>query len=145
MMTSVFPKYRILPHTADGKFEAFGQTLEEAFAHAALATASFMWEWSKVKAVFPRSVRLRGRDREQVLVKFLGEIIYLWETEGFLLGEVAELQIGESGNGIELTAVFRGDHFSSDYEIHGDVKAVTYNEMKIEKGDGFTVQVVVDI
>jgi SHS2 domain-containing protein len=138
-------KYRILPHTADGKFLAFGRTLEEAFANAALATASFMWDWSKVKAVVPRSIRLRGRDREQVLVKFLGEIIYLWETEGFLLGEVTVFEIGESGNEIELSAVFRGDNLSPDYEIHGDVKAVTYNEMKIETGDGFSVQVVVDI
>ncbi len=144
-MSNDRPKYRILPHTADGKFRAFGRTLEEAYANAALATTSFMWDWSKVKAVVPRSVRLRGRDHEQVLVKFLGEILYLWETEGFLLGEVAELEIKESGNEIELDAIFRGDHRSPDYEIHGDVKAVTYHEMKIEKGDGFTVQVVIDI
>jgi SHS2 domain-containing protein len=145
MMANDPPKYQILPHTADGKFRAFGRTLEEAYANAALATASFMWDWSKVKAAVPRSIRLRGRDREQVLVKFLGEIIYLWETEGFLLGEVAVLEIGESGSEIELDAVFRGDYISPDYEIHGDVKAVTYNEMRIEKGDGFTIQVVVDI
>jgi len=38
-------RYRILPHTADGKFRAFGATREEAFANAALAAASLMWDW----------------------------------------------------------------------------------------------------
>jgi len=42
-------KYRILPHTADAKFQAFGASLEEAFANAALATASLMWDWGKAK------------------------------------------------------------------------------------------------
>ena len=42
-------KYRFLPHTADGKFQAFGGTLEEAFANAALATASLVWDWTAIE------------------------------------------------------------------------------------------------
>ena len=33
-------RYKFLAHTADAKFQAFGETLEEAFGNAALATAS---------------------------------------------------------------------------------------------------------
>ncbi|MGB2763781.1 MAG: archease, partial [Candidatus Aminicenantaceae bacterium] len=32
-------RYRFLEHTSDAKFQAFGNTLEEAFCNAALATA----------------------------------------------------------------------------------------------------------
>ncbi len=138
-------RYRILPHTADGKFQAFGLTLEEAFSNAALATASFMWDWSGVEPRVRYPVRVRGGDLPQLLVKFLGEVIYLLEMKSFLLGGVDGLTINRSGGRFELVADFWGDEASGGYDIHGDVKAVTYNEMKIEECGGFTIQVVVDM
>jgi SHS2 domain-containing protein len=138
-------RYQILPHTADGKFRAYGRTLEEAFANAALATASLMWDWQKIEPKVTYAVRVAGRDREQLLVKFLGEIIFLLGTQKFLLAAVDGLRIREYGHGWLLEAEFRGDALSGRYEIYGDVKAVTYNEMKIEACDGVVVQVVVDM
>ena len=140
-------KYVILPHTADGKFQAFGRTVEEAFGNAALATASLMWDWKKVGADISYPVRIQGKDLEQLLVKFLSEIIYLVETEAFLLGAVEELSIRKRSDVYSLKARFLGDDLSKNYEVYGVVKAVTYNEMKIEKteGCGFLVQVVVDM
>jgi SHS2 domain-containing protein len=138
-------KYEILPHTADGKFRAYGRTLEEAFVNAALATASLMWDWGRVEPTLRRAFRVCGRDREQLLVKFLGEIIYLLDTERFLLGAVDGLEIREAGSGWTLQGVLLGDTLSNRYEIYGDVKAVTYSDMKIEECDGFTLQVVVDM
>ena len=140
-------RYRILPHTADGKFQAYGATLEETFGNAALALASLMWEWEKVEPRTRYSVRVRARDLEQLLVKFLGEVVYLFETRRFLLAEATSLTIetGEAESSIEAT--FLGDSLSDRYELHGAVKAVTYHEMRIEDSDcgGYTVQVVVDM
>ncbi len=138
-------RYRILPHTADGKFRAFGRTLEEAFANAALAMASLMWDWDKVEPKLALPVRLEARDREQLLVKFLGEALYFLDTRRFLLASVEGLSIRGTPGGWTLEAVFRGDTYSERYEIHGDVKAVTYHEMRIEEGDGVALQVVVDM
>jgi SHS2 domain-containing protein len=139
-------KYRILPHTADGKFRAFGATLEEAFAHAALALASLMWDWRKVEPAGSVEVEVRGRDREQLLNKFLEEIIVAFEIRSFLLASVENLTIREAAGAFLLRAVFRGDGLRPGTELLGDVKAVTYNEMKIEEnGCGWMVQVVVDM
>ncbi len=140
-------RYRILPHTADGKFQAFGATLEEAFGNAALATASLMWDWAKVEPRARYAVRVKARDLEQLLVKFLGEVIYLFETKRFLLGEVASLTIERAEASSRIEAVFIGDVLSERYPLFGGVKAATYNEMKIEESDCglYTVQVVVDM
>jgi protein archease len=138
-------RYTILPHTADAKFRAFGNTLEEAFSNAALAMASLMWDWRLVEQSLTEPVRVTGRDREQLLVKFLGEVIYLLDTKRFLLTAVRDLRMGEKDGAWTLTAELLGDTMSDRYEIFGGVKAVTYNEMKIEECDGFTVQVVVDM
>ncbi len=138
-------RYLILPHTADGKFQAFGKTLEEAFGNAALALASLMWDWSTVEPKIRHFVHVTGADREQLLVKFLGEVIYLFETKRFLLGKVDGLGIRPQFDGFSLEAVLAGEALSPGREISGGVKAVTYHELKIEEGDGFTVQVVVDM
>jgi SHS2 domain-containing protein len=138
-------RYRILPHTADGKFQAYGRTLEEAFGNAALATASLIWDWSKVEPRVHHFVHARGIDREQLLVKFLGDVLYLFETRRFLLGKVEGLKIRPEFEGFSLEALLGGDTISDRYELYGDIKAVTYHELKIEECDGFTVQVVVDM
>lgn len=140
-------RYRILPHPADGKFRAFGATGEEAFSNAALAAASLMWDWWSIKNLRSIPVTVHGRDLEQLLYKFLEEILYLLDTQNFLLGSVEDLKIIEAAGGaFRLDSVFWGDEAGGRYEIFGDVKAVTYNEMKIEHGcDGWSVQVVVDM
>jgi len=138
-------RYRILPHTADGKFQAYGRTLEEAFGNAALALASLIWDWSTVEPEVRHLVQFTGTDREQLLVKFLGEVIYLFETRQFLLGAVEGLGIHPRSDGFGLKAVLAGETLSPGRELFGDVKAVTYHDLKIEECDGFTVQVVVDM
>jgi SHS2 domain-containing protein len=137
-------KFKFLDHTADAKFQAFGRTLEDAFANAALATASLMWKPETIKKKVRHPVRVSGRDLEQLLVQFLAEIIYLFETKKFLLREVEDVRIDQNEAGFRLEGVFSGD-LSAGYDLHGEVKAVTYNEMTIEKNGGFTVQVVLDI
>ncbi len=138
-------KYRFLHHTADAKFQAFGQTLEEAFSHAALAVASLMWDQDKIRNEVTIPVEAKGRDLPQLLVNFLEEILYLFDTKGFLLGSVQNLRIKKNGEKFSLHALFIGDKHSSLYEIFGDVKAITYNEMAIKKKAPFMVQVVADI
>lgn len=138
-------KYEFLAHTADAKFRAFGRTLEEAFSNAALATASLMWDWQKVEKRTKRKVKVKGKDLKQLLCGFLEEIIYLLESEMFLLSSVRKIKIEKKQNQYNLEAFFEGDKFSDMYEIFGDVKAITYNEMKIKANRPVTLQVVVDV
>lgn len=136
----------ILPHTADGKFLAFGGTLEEAFANSALAMSSFMWDWDKIKPMRTINMNISGRDLEQLLVKFLNEIIYQNEMNRFLLGRVENITIRKTATGFQLEACISGDIMNDYYEITGVVKAATYSEIGIlENADGFAIQVVVDL
>jgi len=139
-------RYRILDHPADGKFRAFGETVEEAFGNAALAMASLMWDWEKIPSRLEYPIEIRGRDLKQLLYKFLEEILYLLDTKRFLLGSVDDLTI-EPGEEFVLRAVFRGDAYADRIEIFGDVKAVTYNEMQLESCacGPWVIQVVVDM
>jgi SHS2 domain-containing protein len=143
--TDMGERFRFLDHTADAKFQAFGRTLEEAFASAVLATASLMWEPEKVEKRLGYPVNVRGRDLEQLLVRFLGEVIYLWETRAFLTAAAENIVLEPSDDGYRLSGFFRWDDRPEKYAVFGEVKAVTYNEMKIERGRPVSVQVVLDI
>lgn len=138
-------RYKFLRHTADAKFQAFGATLEEAFCNAALATASIMWEWEKIEKRMELRVEVRGSDLKQLLSSFLEEIIYLLDSKMFLLSSPENLRIEKEEKLYILKAIFKGDKYSDKYQIHGDVKAITYNEMEIENKGQYMVQVVVDV
>lgn len=142
--------YEILEHMADGKFRAYGRTLEEAFTNAALAMASLMWDWEKIKLERKEKVKVEASTLEQLIVRFLSEVIYLLEVRSFLLGRVETISIEEiklnDKKLYRLEAEVTGDDVSPEYEIYGQVKAVTYNDLKIEKtDDGLVVQIVVDM
>ena len=134
-------KYKFLKHTADAKFQAFGKTLEEAFANSALAMFSVMTDIKKIKPKIKKSIHVKGIDQKQLLYNFLEEFLFLIDTEFLLLSKVEDIII--KNNELNATAFFDK---AKEYETHGDVKAVTYQEMEIKREKNkFIVQVVVDV
>lgn len=138
-------RYRFFEHTADAKFQAYGKSLEEAFMNAALAVASLMWDWQKIEPQVNRPIRSKGRDLKQLLVNFLEEVLFLFETKSFLLAGIENLQIRQDQSLYLLEGLFAGDEGVEKCEIFGEVKAITYNEMRIENRRGrYLIQAVVD-
>ena len=131
-------KYKYLEHTADIKFQAFGKTLEETFINAAYATINIISE-DKIKNKITKKIKVKGVDKKSLLYAFLEEILFLLNTEYFILGNVKEIKIKDK----ELTATLEGDNLEN-YKLGLDIKAVTYNDMFI-KEKPFIIQVVLDI
>ncbi len=143
-------KYEFLSHLADAKFRAYGRTLEEVLANAALAMVSLMWESEQIRPIRKEAIKVEASSLEQLTVKFLTEFLYLLDVKSFLLAKVESIKVEEAQNDdrkiYRLEAEVAGDNISPEYEIYGLVKAVTYNEIKIEKTDGLWVlEVVVDM
>lgn len=132
-------KYKFLEHTADAKFQAYGKTLEEAFENAAFAMFSIMVDTKKIKPRLRKQIKISGKDEKSLLYNFLEELLFLLDSENFLLKEVKKIKIIKN----KLSAEIIGDG-AENYEIYGDVKAVTYNSMEISEKPCF-VQVVVDM
>lgn len=139
--------YFFLEHTADAMFQASGRNLEEAFCNAAFALISLVWERKNIRSEEHVPIKIEGRDEKQLLMGFLEEILYLWEVRSFFTGGFEKIKISfREGNGFVLSGFFVGEECRDKPSIHGEVKAVTYSDMRIEPGaDGFVIQVVVDI
>jgi SHS2 domain-containing protein len=132
-------KYEFFDHTADVKFKAYGESLEEAFENAALATFEVMTTISKIKHNIVKEIHIKANSKEALLFDFLDELVFLLDTEGFILAKINNLKI----NDLELTATLIGDN-ADNYEVHTYVKAPTYNQMTINENP-FWVQVVLDL
>lgn len=138
-------KYQYIDHTADLKVKAHGKTLEEAFANAAIGGFDFLTPTSKVKKKIEKKLSITSKRIESLLYDFLEELLFLLDTEGFLINSFKEMKIKEEDGNFSLQCIARGDNYKS-YSVKGDIKAVTYSEMEIKKEkDGFIVIVVLDI
>ncbi len=135
--------FRLLDHTADAGFEAFGETLEETFSNAGLALVDLFVD---IKSVEPHEevlIGASGRDFCALLVNFLSEILFLEDAEGWLFCGF-EVQFDD---GPALRAKARGEKFDrSRRQAKTLVKAITYHQLLLEKvSGGWRAQVYVDI
>jgi SHS2 domain-containing protein len=135
-------KYKFLEHTADLKFQAYGKNLDEVFKSSAYALKKVICE-DRVKEKIKKNIKINGTDLENLLYKFLEEILILFDSENFILGKIAEIKIDE--NKFKLKTKILGDN-AKNYKINSGLKAITYNEMFVKKiKDKWISQVVLDI
>jgi len=121
-------KFKFLEHTADIKFQAFGNSLNEAFENSALAMFHSMCE-GKIKGNIKKTIKVRGTDLESLLYNFLEEFLFLLDTESFFLSKI-KVKISKDKH--SLAAELNGDK-SKNYKTSVDVKAITYNDMFVKK------------
>ncbi len=135
-------KYKYLPHTADAKFVAYGNDIDEVFSNSAIAMFNILGKTSDVKAKKNFEIKLKAKNYERLLYDFLEELLFFIETENFFLSNVKNLKIDEN---FRLHCTVEGDDLSN-YDVEGHIKAVTYSDMEIRKANkGYEAVVVVDI
>lgn len=142
-------KFKFLEHTADVKFQAYGKTIEEAFVNSANALREVITHEAKIKPKISKTINVKGKDNEQLLLNFLEEFLFLLDAEDFIISKVDNLIIkGFTGDGageqLELTSKISGDR-ASNYKFSNSVKAITYNEMFVKQKEKFICQVVLDV
>ena len=138
-------KYEYLPHTADVKFRAYGKTMEEAFSNAALALTEVITDYNEVEPNVEKIIEIESEDEKALLYDFLEQFIVLLDSESFLLNSIKELKI-YNGEKLKLKAIIMGDTEISKYKTETHIKAVTYQEMEVNKEKGkCMLQVVLDL
>ncbi len=138
-------KYIFIEHTADSEFKAFGKTLDEAFANAALALTDVVIDVKEVNCVEQKKITIESESKEALLYDFLEKVLILIDSDHYVIGKVVSLKI-EQGTKFKLSAVVTGDYGVEKYDYKTQVKAVTYNDMRIEEKPGSVmVQVVLDL
>jgi len=135
--------YEFLEHTADVKFRASGETIEEMFSSAAMALNEVIRGDITILEQEEKELEVKGKDMVSLLHNFLEEFLYLLDAEDFLVSSIKEIGVDKSSFKVIVKVV--GDN-AEKYKFTSDVKAVTYSEMKIvEDKEGFNCTVVLDV
>lgn len=140
-------RFRFLEHTADVLIEAYGSTLEEAFENAAIAVFEVITDTGKVEPREERIVSVEGTDLENLLYRWIEELLILHDSEGLVISRAKIRSIEEADEGYRLEATVWGEPFNgSRHEHRTIVKAMTYAQLDIRKeGDRWVIRFVVDI
>ncbi len=135
--------FEILEHPADLGIEARGANLAEAFESAAEGLMSLLVDPATVQPSETRHVELSASDAGQLLVKWLGEILYFFDGENFVSSKFAITRWSDDS----LRAEVAGEKLNlSRHATRMDVKAITYHQLQVkQKQRGGKVRVYLDI
>lgn len=125
-------KYILIDHTADIGIDVFGNSLRELFTNAAFALFDIITDLSKVEGKAEYKISISGIDREQLLVNWLSELLYLHDTKNLLFKDFCIADIQDT----QLNASIWGEVFREDkHVIKTEMKAVTYHGLSITQAD----------
>lgn len=140
-------RFEFLEHTADAYIAAYGESLEEAFENAALATFEVMTDVEKVKPEIEDFVEVEAHDEYALLYSWVEELLVRFEITNNLYCRFKISGIEESPAGLKLKAKIWGEPLNPERHLRKvGVKAVTYHRMEIvKKHKAVTVRFILDI
>ncbi|HLE25164.1 MAG TPA: archease [Thermodesulfobacteriota bacterium] len=135
--------YEILDHTADACIRVYGKSFDELFENAARAMMELITDRERINPSQEIEIEVRGETKEELLVHWLQEILFLHEVKKMVFKDFRLNLISEThakGKAI-------GEKINIDkHELSFDIKAVTYHNLKIEPiNDKLKVDIVFDV
>lgn len=135
-------EFAIIDHTADVGIAAYGIDMNQVFANAAKGMFSLVTELDSVGETLYRDIELTAPDRESLLVAWLNELIYLFDTEYIIFKRFDITSLSPT----HLKARSYGQKVdSSRHTIKVGIKAATYHMLKVSQNNGWEAQVIFDI
>ncbi len=137
--------YEFFEHTADAGAVVRGGTLPRLFENASRALFDLVCDR---RAVRPRrSVRIvvRGSSLEDLLVRWLSELLYLLEKDGLLFTSFRVARVDRSR--LLARGSARGERLDrARHRLKREIKAVTYHQIQIVRGrSAWRVRLVFDV
>ncbi|MBN2105801.1 MAG: archease [Deltaproteobacteria bacterium] len=136
-------KYEYFDHTADMGLRIYGPSLAGLFENAGCALFDVLTDTGRVKPLQRRRFRLQRDTVEELLVEWLGCLLYDFDARRILFSRFTV----ETIDGLSLAASAYGEKFQPGcHELKTAVKAVTYHGLSIRQEKGlWQATVVLDV
>jgi SHS2 domain-containing protein len=150
-------RFKVFDVSGDIGLEAYGVTAREAFVNAAAGMYSLITNPEAVREKKTITVTAESISLEGLLVAWLNELIFHFDTYGFIGKRItvdeftASLELPTEGKSAEesckIRATVSGEGFDSGrHEGKLLIKAATYHRLKVEKKDDrWQIDVIFDI
>jgi len=135
--------YEVFEHTADIGLHVSGSTLSELFIHAAQGMGSLLVEPESVRVLTSREVSVEGHDSLSLLLAWLNELIFLFDTEYLLFRTFEITSLTET----RLTGRVAGEIYDRQrHALSSAIKAATWHEASIDQdAAGYRASIIFDL
>ena len=140
-------KYIFLDHTADVAVDVEAHSLNELFTAAGLAWRESIYDGKIYHQFENKSIILSEESLEILLVTFLSELNFIFQSESWMMNSIKYIEIGKEDDGWTLSVKILGGNFNrNELRLKTEIKAITYHQMEIKEKDGkFSTRIVFDI
>ena len=135
--------YTLLDHTADLGITTWGSDLKKLFENAGMALMDLLISGVSPKRALSKKISIKGDDLADLMVRWLGEILYLLEGETRVVTSIRIVDIRPSF----LEAALKTVPFDPVlHEILNEIKAVTYHQIEVaEKENRWEARIIFDL
>ena len=137
------PNFTILDHTADLGITIHGANLIDLFENAGKVLIHLMLRIDSPEKSSSKKISISGDDLADLMVRWLGEILYLFEGESLVVTSISI----DSLTFNKLEATLETIPFNPrTHKILREIKAVTYHQIEVtDKGDVWEARVIFDL
>ena len=121
-------EYQTLEHTADIGFKVNAPSWERLYIDSALAMTDMLVKLDHIQTLERKKAKTSGETRESLMVKWLNEVLFLFEKEKFLARRI----VFDRFDGKSIEATLTGETY--DPIRHGavsEVKAATHHQLSL--------------
>ena len=137
------PDYTLLDHTADLGIRVSGTDISHLFENACSTLIELLLDIKYSSSTTLTQVVINGDDLEDLMVRWLGEILYLFEGENTIVISCKITNISKKHLEAELETI------SFDpliHEVVREIKAVTYHDIQVDrKNDSWEASIIFDL
>ena len=136
-------RYRVTPHHSELAVKVFGSSQVELFQNSGWALFDVTTDIEKIETKDCVPLEVEGTDRDDLLVNWVRELLYLYQGSGYLL---KEFRINELGDKL-VKAEACGEKIDPDrHEIKKEIMAIAYDKSRMAKtGDQWTAQLIFEV
>jgi SHS2 domain-containing protein len=137
-------KYRITKHQSELAVKVVGASQADLFANSAYTLFDVMVaDLDKVDCKEHIPLEIEGTDRDDLMVNWMRELLYLYQGSGYLL---KDFQIREVKDTI-VKAEVAGEKIDPDrHEIKQEIAAIAFHKSRMDKtGNQWTAQVIFEV
>jgi SHS2 domain-containing protein len=135
--------YRITARQSELAVRVVGKSQINLFVNAAFALFDVITDTEKIEAKERMQLEVEGSDRDDLLVNWLRELLYLYQGSAYLLKEFTVQEMKDT----VVKAEVSGEKLDPDrHEIKQEIAAVAYDQSHMQKtGDQWIAQVILEV
>lgn len=136
-------KYRLMTRQSELAVRIVGNSQADLFANSAFALFDVMTDLEKIEVKERLPLEVEGVDRDDLMVNWMRELLYLYQGSGYLL---KEFQIREVKDTL-IKADVCGEKIDPDrHDMKKEITAVAYHQSRMEKtGNQWTAQLIFEV